>query len=650
MESSSRRKACDLCFKKKIRCDGLKPTCSNCSLYKVSCKTTTIRRRPISSHRQIASSEVNAKEAKKDDGIDARLARIEAKLDDLKTSSYGFSLGQLLEQDSPHESVAEIPFSEAPQVSSLANWIGPRGRDEIAVPPLTEVLPIIEVYFNDYNSLIPLFNQQSFMRLLNSYYSSPGERPRAVGAVINVVLAMGYRIQYSHFGDATSGFNDAKIKNCIDNAQMALDELMMRDQDTLGLQALLGLVVMYQTHPDQTASSVLISAAMRLAHSMRLESKTVLAELSPQEARQRSNIFWVCYMLDKDISLRTVTPSSQIDSDIDIDLPGSAPDDNLNIMYSKDGLSQLNLFRCKVQLAHLEGRIYDFLLSNRSRKLSVEARQQTVLQIDRLLERWKQTIPSALQLENMSANLAIGPRVHMTVLYQTYLMCLTMTHGLYAHDSPWLKSLGGLGSDLLRTFNPQSSACMDRKASSSPAVWNKCVNASRAILNILSYQSFGGCNVWLSGCAYFSAMTFVLVNLIYYPSRESAEQDQKLTEHSMVQIQKYFDYKGFDKFSQLRHVLFQLQSVAQSIVKDAKKSPPDANARSKYPFDRAFLPLVLPPGDIFDTSYDPDSAYEEPAPVTGSEWMETSGSSTLGADPAAPTWLEAEPFFEFGST
>jgi hypothetical protein len=178
----------------------------------------------------------------------------------------------------------------------------------------------------------------------------------------------------------------------------------------------------------------------------------------------------------------------QVDSDIDIDLPGSAGDDTASILYSNDGLSQLNLFRTKVQLAHLEGRIYDNLLSNRSRKLSHQARQQVVVQIDGLLERWKQSIPVALQLENMSGNLLSGPLVHMTVLYQTYLMCLTMTYGLYSHDSPWLTALGGLGSDLLRTFNPRGDACMDVNASSTPIVWEKCVSTSRAILNILSYQ------------------------------------------------------------------------------------------------------------------------------------------------------------------
>jgi hypothetical protein len=77
---------------------------------------------------------------------------------------------------------------------------------------------------------------------MGDYYKPYGERPRIYGALINVVLAIGYRIQFCQHGDAASNFNDAKIKTCVDNAQMMIDELMTRDEDTLGLQALLGLV------------------------------------------------------------------------------------------------------------------------------------------------------------------------------------------------------------------------------------------------------------------------------------------------------------------------------------------------------------------------------------------------------------------------
>ncbi|KAI1425638.1 hypothetical protein F5Y12DRAFT_745933 [Xylaria sp. FL1777] len=641
METSSRRKACDLCFKKKIRCDSLKPTCSNCSLYKVPCRTTLVQKRPRSNHKQpspsIATVEPKTANIEKDDGLDARLARIEAKLDALQGANSTAPPDQLFEQGTSSESVLEIPLSsEIPHVPSLADWISPNNRRDCPpVPPLTEALPIMEAYFQDCNSLVPLFNQQSFMHLISDYYGSSGERPRIYAGVINVVLAMGYRAQSPHQGDAQFGFNDAKIKACVDNAQMMLEELMTRDQDTLGLQALLGLVTLYSTSADQTASSVLISAAMRLAHTLRLESKSVLSQLSPQEARQRTNIFWVCYILDKDISLRTITPSLQIDSDIDIDLPSSASDDCGSLLYSIDGMSRFHLFRAKVQLAHLEGRIYDTLLSNRSRKLSHEARKRAVLQIDRLMERWERSIPPPFRLENMSGNLSSGPLVHMTNLYQTYLMCLTMVHGLYAHSSPWLKVLGGLGSDLLRTFNPRGDACLDGTTSSTPAAWENCVTTSRAMLNILFYQSFGGRNVWLSACTYFSAMTFILVNLIYYPTNTLAESDQKLAQLCMSQIPKYFDFKGLEKFKQLRPVLMEMQSMAQSVLEGVRSSK--ASPQPEFPlftFDSALLPEAPLPVDIFDVGFEKDLANEEVVPTVGSGWMRTASFSTSITDSA----------------
>ncbi|TGJ83389.1 hypothetical protein E0Z10_g5373 [Xylaria hypoxylon] len=521
-------------------------------------------RKTGSNHRQSSIVAVEAKtaETKKDGSLDARLARIEAKLDALQGADSTVSRDQLFERDTSNKTVVEIPLNfEMTRAPSSVDWISPRSRDGPPVPPLTEALPIVESYFQDYNSLIPLFNQQSFMHLMNDYYKPHGERPRIYAGIINVVLAMGYRIQSTHHGDAYVGFNDVKIKTCIDNAQMMLDEFMIRDQDTLGLQALLGLVIICQASPDQTRSSVLIGAA---------KSKSVLSELSPHEARERANIFW-------DISLRTITPSSQIDSDIDIDLPSSASDDCGSVLYSLDGCSQFHLFRAKIQLAQLEGRIYDALLSNRSRKLSHEVRGQAISQIDRLMERWERSIPTPFRPENMTGNLLSGPLVHMTILYQTYLMCLTMTHGLYAHDSPWLKSLGGLGSDLLRTFNPRD---VDGSTRSTPAVWEKCVITSREMLNILSYQ--------LSACVYFSAMTFIFVNLIYHPTSKSAGSDQKLAELSMLQLQKYFDYKGLEKFKQLRHVLVQMESMAKSVVSAARSS--EASVQPSYPFDSGFLP------------------------------------------------------------
>lgn len=96
-------------------------------------------------------------------------------------------------------------------------------------------------------------------------------------------------------------------------------------------------------------------------------------------------------------------------------------------------------------------------------------------------------------------------------------------------------------------------------------------------------------------------MTFLFVNLIYHPTSKLAENDQKLAEMSMLQLQKYFDYKGLEKFKQLRHVLVQIGSVAESVLKEARISQaPKESAQSISPFEAAPFPSVSPPLDVFD--------------------------------------------------
>ncbi|KAF3058207.1 putative fungal specific transcription factor domain-containing protein [Daldinia childiae] len=269
METSSRRKACDTCFKKKIKCDMLKPACSNCLLYKVPCGTTVIRRRVA----PVVQRESRAASTTADgDGLEARLARIEAKLD--RIGDPNGATGHLV------------------HVFWSATGI---------LPTASLRYCLIEDYFRDFNTALPLFHQQHFMQMLLDFYSEqePTKKSRAVWAAINVVLALGFRIRTVETDEIIVRFDDIKIKHCIDNAQKELDELVTREEDTLGIEVLLGLVLLFQTNTDQKPASVLISTAVRLAHRLGLHMKSTLSQYSPEVARHRSNIFWLCYYLDK---------------------------------------------------------------------------------------------------------------------------------------------------------------------------------------------------------------------------------------------------------------------------------------------------------------------------------------------------------------
>ncbi|KAI1499885.1 fungal-specific transcription factor domain-containing protein [Biscogniauxia marginata] len=577
METSSRRKACDLCFIKKIRCDGLKPTCSNCRLYKAPCNTTTVRRRAgTASHKaSAAASFEDAQDHKRADSVEVRLARIEAKLDSLRdsTQSQGTTPSQLFQSDQAAlRNEAAVSLDETlSQLGTPPSWAYPgRNYDELGVPPLTEVLPVVESYFRDYNPAVPLFHQPSFMRMLNDYYSQSGEKPRVVGAAINIVLAFGYRMNTS---DTSSMFTYERVKKCIDNAQMALSELMVRNEDTLGIQVILGLVLLFQADPDQQPSAVLISTAVRLAHRLHLHSKTALSTFPPDEARHRRDIFWICYFLDKDISLRTQMPSLQMNSDVDIDLPGSDPGESDNYFQSIDGLSNLHYLRTRVKLANIQGRIYDSLFSNRSKKQSMDSRQRSVVYLDRLLDQWRMAIPASLQLECVTKSLKREPLVHMTSLYQTYMVCLALTHGLCSLDAPWLKSLGKLAALSLENFDNQTNTSMREQLPPLPYAWDKCVVAGRGCLKILSNEAnLGGCHVWLNVCTYFCSFVFLLANISYSPSHELVEYDRDLVRTSMPQMERLLARHSAGHYRTLLMVLSGLENAANTATQGMQKS------------------------------------------------------------------------------
>ncbi|KAI0881641.1 uncharacterized protein GGS22DRAFT_171507 [Annulohypoxylon maeteangense] len=564
METNSRRKACDTCFKKKIKCDMLKPTCSNCLLYKVPCSTTILRRRPNPVPPKGIQTVIPAVSG---DSLEARLARIEAKLDRLGGPGPSTTADQLLDSES-----CRVEESTASPTAGPSSSCAPVHRGDYHIPPLTEILPIIEDYFNNFNPALPLFHQSHFMHMLYDFYSRQEETKdsRAAWAAVNVVLAIGYRIRSIETENIMVGFDDGKAKKCIDNAQKELDELVTREEDTLGVQVLLGLVILFQTNTDQKPASVLIGTAVRLAHRLQLHIKSTLSDYAPEVARHRSNLFWLCYCLDKDVSLRSKIPSIQDDGDVDLDLPGTESGDDGNYLSSIDGHTQLNYLRVRVQLAYLEGKVYDDLLSNRSTKVSSETRQARAAHLFRLLDQWLRKIPEELRLENITKTVDKAPLTHMILLYHTYLMCSATLNGLYSLASPWIKSVSGFTVAALEHFDFQAHACMRHQQPLLPQFWDTCVSTSRGCLQILNNKTYSGCNLWISGCAYFSAFIVLLANIIYFPLHGLVDHDRGLTITIMGRMENLLAYAGSESFQKLHMVLVGLGQAADRAAEQAK--------------------------------------------------------------------------------
>lgn len=249
--------------------------------------------------------------------MEARLANIESHLAQLATAqpSAVESLSQEVHQTT-HASTSNLGATNCPEswgTSPVNMWndavpanpscIGfslqstqgdlMNTKRQPELPPLPELLPIVDNYFQNYNRLTPLFDEPTFMRMLLDWYSFPSKRSVVPWAAINVVVAISF-----HIIDDMD-MDDPRLALCVRNVQSVMADLMTWSEDLLGVQVLLGLLIVFQGCTDPQLAIGLVGSVTRLAQSMRLPSKQALIGHSPAEALRRCRIFWIAYIVDR---------------------------------------------------------------------------------------------------------------------------------------------------------------------------------------------------------------------------------------------------------------------------------------------------------------------------------------------------------------
>ncbi|KAL6787285.1 fungal-specific transcription factor [Trichoderma sp. SZMC 28012] len=598
----NRRKACDLCFFKKIKCDMLEPTCSNCRLYKAECCTTRARKRfksarpqpvelpgsPIApDHTAMASQD----ETRRIESIESRLARMEERIEqifsavtaattqsqetpslvttarspfpvpnqppDQPLTHFDIDFNGVLSQPSSVTHPIDLAASEAP-ISDM-KWTNSYPH----LPPFEEIQPIIEHYFTHINSLMPLFSQTTFLRKLHDYYASECQNPRKTWAAINIVLALGTRLPTSPSDDLDLQNEDGQVAKYVSNVQSVLSELVTRDVDLLSLQVLLGLVIIFNSLKDSNPAVVLIGTAIRLAHRLRLHNRDHQHN-SPGEALQRSRVFWIAYLFDKDICIRHHTPSVQADDDIDLDLPIDMPPDGAGNVYAKDGRFLVNFFRLRLRLAHVQGQVYDQLFSTRASKVKPQERQRRVALLHNQLERWRLTVPPELQADVVTEHSNRTTVFWLCMTHFSYLGCLVMIHGMWSHDAEWRKRLkpSTFGSDDID--RPRSLPPL-------PGGWKYCVHMSRHCMMLMCRAPLSDCSIWTNGCAYFSALIIILANLLENPMHKAVDDDLQLTHYAVGIFDRMTDASSIVQMKRLNVVAAELDRRARLVVKHVQQ-------------------------------------------------------------------------------
>ncbi|OAL20184.1 hypothetical protein AYO20_11548 [Fonsecaea nubica] len=435
------RKACDFCYRRRIKCDAQKPRCTNCTLHDSVCafgaasRKARTRRRESSEDIAVLREQVESLES----SLEQALKRIE-------------ELQSLMPRWETNSEVQAVSPSIPEDYVLLVQKELPNARMEL--PPRQDVLSATEAYLTTLNAVLPLFHPGRLLQSINDWYTYPDRRERTTWAAINVVLALAHRQI-----PATPG--ESSAADYLHNAQTVLSEVIMGDADLLNVQILVGMVMLFRGTQDVKPATMLIAVALRLAHELGLHTRrsTEKHRLDHSQVLERDRVFWIAYILDRDISLRAGQPPVQREADIELEYPSAEPEDGAGtvaITSNTDCTVPFSFLRCRVQLAQIQGEVYDFMVATRAGMgTSVDsARDEDVAQLNHMLDAWLSSIPPPFR---PSAILQAGQQNlsrSFAVLYSAHLACRTQVYRAHAMASHWVQSLRTFGRTVMNSPGP----------------------------------------------------------------------------------------------------------------------------------------------------------------------------------------------------
>lgn len=188
-----------------------------------------------------------------------------------------------------------------------------------------------------------------------------------------------------------------------------------------------------------------------------------------------------------------------MDDDVDVPPPPLKSRDGTGLIWIPGGNNHINYFRCQVDLAHIQGKVFELLHSTRGAKIRGSERDQRVRHLQSLLERWYNQIPPLFQIENLvSTSEPIGV-MRLTRMFHEYQLAVLNLHSVYnTQDAEWVHQLSTASAVDAQNFSAMFQQLMTPCSWGYPPPsregWEECVAVSRACMKLF-HNAFPGENI-----------------------------------------------------------------------------------------------------------------------------------------------------------
>lgn len=305
--------------------------------------------------------------------------------------------------DQDRSSIKEKLFAALPEQQAVKSFMSEASYGPffspifIPLPPKSQVESIFGFAFEEINYVLPLFHAQVLNKLLQEHYAGPiassGKDPTR-WAMINSALAVAIQLRLA----PNSRSEITKVSWCFfKNAYSVYSAISLQGTSVLAVEALLAMAIFMQGTNDTRTTPHLVHTAARLSLALGLHQESYVSGLDSTTRNRIRRVFWISFILDKEISVLTGLPSTYDDNVAGFNSCDPIESASLGVQWNSGTNLPSVLFRCRVELAAVARIIEKDLRLELLNEQDKSGLQRIVRELDHRLEEWKESLPSDLR-------------------------------------------------------------------------------------------------------------------------------------------------------------------------------------------------------------------------------------------------------------
>ncbi|CAG8010064.1 unnamed protein product [Penicillium salamii] len=165
-----------------------------------------------------------------------------------------------------------------------------------------------------------------------------------------------------------------------------------------------------------------------------------------QKQEQLRNLFWICYTIDKDLALRTGQPPTITDENCDLTLPVGYLDRAFLDVDDDEAPFLGPVFPFDIRLSIIKGRAHRELYTVSSFQKSDAELLKSIRELDDELEEWRLSVPPKWRptMSFSSETSDTNMSMHSVMLRLNYHLCMTIIHQASGRCKAWVQGQSGM--------------------------------------------------------------------------------------------------------------------------------------------------------------------------------------------------------------